>query len=495
MENNRLNPKPKIKAKLKLKRGTIAVGAIAIILMFIMAISCIAIIVMEYNSYSRSVAGTTQTEAMKAKENLLIQASTSSESTTVTATNEGSTPSMIVAVLSLDPSDNSINYYNLAQPITCTVLGEGTFSVNQPIQPNWRIGVLTSLGNVFWKTQQQPTPTPTQTPTPTPTPGPWLAGWQYRKSHVIQSATGTGTNYQVKITVYFGSGTDNGGNVYLNSHSRTDFGDVRFTASDSVTPLSYWMENQVNSNYAVFWVKITGDLSTSPATIYIYYGNPSATTTSNGATTFLMFRDIVTDIQSQFGPAPLTTYSNTQDPGDGFTSGSSIDGVYASPCLWFRYWGGKQYQSYIGTSPYLYLQGFVQGGNYGTDGIDVRFRVNAAPTGWQGSNVIGADSAVNRKHIVVLDYNVVGGSGLNFYSSWTPDNYNDLPSGTIAASYSLTATSRTLQEFTYSGAVAHTAIGFQSSGNSITLYHVYYAIAKYASSEPSQGTWGPESQP
>ncbi len=495
METNVLKKAKRIKANLKLKRGTIAVGAIAIILMFLMAISCIAVIVLEYNSYSRSVAGTTQTDAMKAKENLSIQASPSTETTALAATNEGSTPSIIVAVLAQNPSDNSITYYNLAQPITCTVLGEETFSINQQIQQDWQIGVLTSLGNVFWKTQLQQTPNPTLTPTPTPTPQPWLTGWQYRKSHTINPATGAGTDYQIKITVYYGTGTDNGANVYLNSHGRTDFADVRFTASDHVTLLSYWTENVVTSNYAVFWVKINDDLSTNPATIYMYYSNPTATTTSNGAATFLMFRDVIADLQTQFGSAALTTYSNTQDPGDGFASGTAIDGAYASSCLWFRYWGGKQYQSYTGTSPYIYVQGFVQAGNYGNAGIDLRFRSSAAPVGWQGSNAIGADTAVNRKHIAILDYNVVGGSGLYFYSSWTPDNYNDLPSGTIAASYSLTATSRTLQEFTYSGAIAHTVIGYQSSGNSITLYHAYYAIAKYTSSEPNQGTWGPESQP
>jgi hypothetical protein len=487
METNHLIPKQKIKAKLRLKRGTIAVGAIAIILMFIMAISCIAIIVMEYNSYSRSVAETTQTDAMKAKENLLIQASTSTESTTVTATNEGSTPSMIVAVLTLNPSDNSISYYSLPQPITCTVLGEDTFSINQLIQENFQVGVLTSLGNVFWKTQLQPVPEPP--------PQNWLIGWQYRKSHTINPTAGAGTGYQIKITVYYGAGTDNGANVYLNGHSRTDFADVRFTASDCISPLSYWLENFVDSNYAVFWLRINDDLSTNPVTVYMYYGNSSATTTSNGAATFLMFRDIVADLQTQFGSAPLTTYSNTQDPGDGFTTSSSIDGAYASPCLWFRYWGGKRYQSYTGTSPYIYVQGFVQAGNYGTGGIDVRFRADAAPTGWQRSNAIGADTTVNRKHIIVLDYNVVGGSSLNYYSTWTPDNYDDFPRGTIAASYSLTATSRTLQEFTYSGSIAHTLIGHQSNGDSITLYHEYYAIAKYAGSEPSQGTWGPETLP
>ena len=479
----------KTKAKLRLKRGTIAVGAITIILIFIIIISCIAAIVMEYSSYSNSVGVATETAGLKAKENLLVQASNSGASTTVTVTNEGSTPSIIVAVLSANPSESSFQYYNLTQPITYTILGQGTFTINQQISQNSQIGVLTSLGNVFWQTQQ-PTSGPSPTPTPTQPPQSWLAGWQYQKSHVINPAAGAGTNYQVKITVNYGSGTDNGGNVYLNSHSRVDFGDVRFTDGDGVTLLSYWMENEVNSNYAVFWVKIPDDLSTNPATIYIYYDNPSATTTSNGAATFLMFRDVVADIQSQFGTGSLTTYANGQDPGDGFASGSAINNVYASPCIWFRYYGGKQYQV---TSSYLYLEGYVDAGNYGTCGTDVRFRNNAAPTGWQPSNSYGADTTVNGKHIVVLDYSTTGGSGLNFYSSWLGDS-NDYPSGTVAAGYSLTATSRTTQEFTYSGAVAHTTVAYESSGNSITLYHEYYAIAKYVNTEPTQGAWGPETQ-
>ena len=33
----------------------------------------------------------------------------------------------------------------------------------------------------------------------------WLSGWSYRKSHVIEAASGAGTNYQVKITAHYGS--------------------------------------------------------------------------------------------------------------------------------------------------------------------------------------------------------------------------------------------------------------------------------------------------
>jgi hypothetical protein len=40
---------------------------------------------------------------------------------------------------------------------------------------------------------------------------------------------------------------------------------------------------------ATFWVEVADDLSTNPATIYIYYGKSDASTTSNGAGTFIYF--------------------------------------------------------------------------------------------------------------------------------------------------------------------------------------------------------------
>jgi len=56
------------------------------------------------------------------------------------------------------------------------------------------------------------------------------------------------------------------------------------------------MESYTANDKAIFWVKIADDLSTNPATIYIYYGNPTATTTSNGANTFLFFDDFSGDL-------------------------------------------------------------------------------------------------------------------------------------------------------------------------------------------------------
>jgi len=110
---------------------------------------------------------------------------------------------------------------------------------------------------------------------------PLPVGWSYRKSHVINPASGAGMNYPIRIKVHYGSGIDSGEDVYLNGKCRTDFGDIRFTRSNGSIPLNYWMEEKVDGDYAIFWVRIVDDLSTNPVTIYIYYGNPTATSISN----------------------------------------------------------------------------------------------------------------------------------------------------------------------------------------------------------------------
>jgi hypothetical protein len=102
-------------------------------------------------------------------------------------------------------------------------------------------------------------------------------------------------DYQVRLTTVYGNGTDTGETVYLNGHSRTDFGDVRFTwlnyLSWDEVECKYWIEKLTAGTSAVFWVKIpkiSGDANT---TIYLYYGKNDATTNSNGNDTFDFFDD------------------------------------------------------------------------------------------------------------------------------------------------------------------------------------------------------------
>jgi len=79
--------------------------------------------------------------------------------------------------------------------------------------------------------------------------------------------------------------------VSLNRKCKADFGDIRFTANDGVTELSYWIEEKVPGSHAVFWIKIPNDLSTRSQSFYVYYGKGTASAASNGDNTFLFFDD------------------------------------------------------------------------------------------------------------------------------------------------------------------------------------------------------------
>jgi len=119
-------------------------------------------------------------------------------------------------------------------------------------------------------------------------------GWLYRKAHNITGSTeGDQTYYQMKIIVHYGNGADSGENVYLNSHSQTDFDDIRFTwynsSSGNEVECDYWLEEKHDQDKATFWVEIPEINNVTNNTIYIYYGNSTVSTTSNGDNTFLFF--------------------------------------------------------------------------------------------------------------------------------------------------------------------------------------------------------------
>ena len=74
-----------------------------------------------------------------------------------------------------------------------------------------------------------------------------------------------------------------------------DFSDLRFTwynaSSDTETQIPYWMEFNITSSWALVWVKIPYIPANSNTTIYMYYGNPSATYSGNGFQVFDFFDD------------------------------------------------------------------------------------------------------------------------------------------------------------------------------------------------------------
>lgn len=122
----------------------------------------------------------------------------------------------------------------------------------------------------------------------------WLLGYSYRKSHVINQTSNTGTNYPVQITVINGSGADSGQNVYFDNRVlQSNFSDVAFTDLGGVTKFDYWQDSSLvyNGLNSTFYVEVSGNLSLAAQTIYVYVGSASVASLSNGINTFLFFED------------------------------------------------------------------------------------------------------------------------------------------------------------------------------------------------------------
>lgn len=78
--------------------------------------------------------------------------------------------------------------------------------------------------------------------------------------------------------------------VYL-ATCKDDFGDIRFTKNDGSTLLKYWLEEKLDTDYAVFWVKIEDNLEVESRDIFLYYENAAATYNGNGEDVFSFFDD------------------------------------------------------------------------------------------------------------------------------------------------------------------------------------------------------------
>jgi hypothetical protein len=117
---------------------------------------------------------------------------------------------------------------------------------------------------------------------------PFLSGWNYRRRITIDNTqnSNTLTDYQVLVTVDTASPISAG-------KMRSDGGDIRFTDSDGTTLLNYWIQEGINTSSTKIWVKVPSIPASSKKVIYLYYGNPSATSLSNGDNTFDFFDDFL----------------------------------------------------------------------------------------------------------------------------------------------------------------------------------------------------------
>lgn len=104
-----------------------------------------------------------------------------------------------------------------------------------------------------------------------------LLGYLKRKNITISSTVEL-TDYQVKMVISY------------DSDMQPDFDDLRFTSPDGKTLYSYWLESKIDSSSAVIWVKVPA-ISNGNNQLYMYYGNNTVASNSNGDDTFVIFDD------------------------------------------------------------------------------------------------------------------------------------------------------------------------------------------------------------
>ena len=91
----------------------------------------------------------------------------------------------------------------------------------------------------------------------------WLKGWKYRKPILIVERSGNRlVNYQVRVELTLEN--------FDYSKARIDGGDLRFTDSDGVTLLPYWIEKWNPGGTSIIWVKIPEIPANSEKKIYLY---------------------------------------------------------------------------------------------------------------------------------------------------------------------------------------------------------------------------------
>jgi hypothetical protein len=111
---------------------------------------------------------------------------------------------------------------------------------------------------------------------------PYLSDYSYRRAISISNPGPTLTEYHINLTLDTQS-------LISAGKMQSDCDDIRFTDSDGSTLLSYWLESGCNSASTKIWVNVPYIPANSTKTIYLYYGNPYASSASlSWSGTFIM---------------------------------------------------------------------------------------------------------------------------------------------------------------------------------------------------------------
>lgn len=177
----------------------------------------------------------------------------------------------------------------------------------------------------------------------------WTDDWNFRKIITVDTSPAAANlteglqDVPVLVRLHVG-------NFAYFGDTKPDGSDLRFVAGDDKTPLAFQVESyDSGSGMAFIWVKLPAVRAASSDKIYLYYGNPSATSSSDPKAIY----DVNQVVAYHFDVAPpvdATSYGNQPSESSGIANSSAVIGAGA------RFGGGQRIA--IPASPSLRLVPF-----------------------------------------------------------------------------------------------------------------------------------------
>src|SRR5262249_52976989 len=142
----------------------------------------------------------------------------------------------------------------------------------------------------------------------------WNTDWSYRTHINLDTGTSgvalTEPIAQVPVLVRLHPGNFNFSDV------KPDGGDLRFVAGDDHTQLRFHLEKMdAREQIVLAWVDVPNLAPSSPSAIYVYYGNPKATSVGSPSATYSADDLVVWHFSGSELPTDSTTNANSATAG------------------------------------------------------------------------------------------------------------------------------------------------------------------------------------
>jgi len=313
----------------------------------------------------------------------------------------------------------------------------------------------------------------------------WLSGWPNRISHNLVAGSGAGTNYQKRVKIHSGSGTNSGEDVYLGGKCTSFPNDIRFTDDDGTTELDHWCED-LTADPAVFWIEVKDDLDSNQS-IYIYYGKSGASSSSNGVNTFLSFENFEgysSDTDLENGQWHRVEHNGSTEI---VTDGSKVCKL-TIPAALYNYQGEIwETDSTPFSLPFILEAKVKQVASPPKGSRKERYLTFGA----RYSEAAGGYDPyyADKSYFAALGGSLAWGNGEAFPSGFA---LWKLVATTTVATLFINGNQKATKSGSYSGS-AHMYMCLQSGHTytSDTIYEIDdIRVRKYASTEPTDGSWG-----